>query len=168
MASPQASAHQELNRTSPYRTAIVVGLVILVIDQLTKTWAKSAFADEPPREIIGSWLRFTYGENPGAAFSIFTGSGRVIALVAIGVIAFLLYLVGRSSHGGEVVALGLILGGALGNLSDRIFRGDGFLDGAVIDWIDWWFIPTFNVADAALNVGVAVLLLATLVVARRQ
>ena len=167
MASPPASVHQHLNRTGAYPTAIVVGLVILLIDQLTKTWAKSAFGDEPPQEIIGSWLRFTYGENPGAAFSSFTGSGRIIALVAIGVIVFLLYLVGRSSHRGEVVALGLILGGALGNLSDRIFRGEGILDGAVIDWIDWWFIPTFNVADAALNVGVALLLLSTLFLARR-
>ena len=50
----------------------------------------------------------------------------------------------------------------MGNLSDRIFRGDGVLDGAVVDWIDWWFIPTFNLADAALNVGVAMLLLAVI------
>ena len=53
-------------------------------------------------------------------------------------------------------------GGALGNLSDRLFRGEGTLDGAVVDWIDWWFIPTFNIADAALNVGVALLLIAAI------
>jgi signal peptidase II len=80
------------------------------------------------------------------------------------VVGLLLYVLGRSSRRVEVFALGLILGGALGNLGDRVFRGDGFLDGAVVDWIDWWFIPTFNVADMALNIGVA-LMLVTLVLA---
>ena len=75
---------------------------------------------------------------------------------------FLLYLIARSSRRVELFSLGLILGGALGNLTDRVFRGEGVLDGAVVDWIDWWFIPTFNIADASLNVGVAILLLATL------
>jgi signal peptidase II len=67
-----------------------------------------------------------------------------------------------------LIALALVLGGALGNLTDRIFRGSGVLDGHVVDWIDWWFIPTFNIADAALNVGVAVLLLSALLVIKRD
>jgi signal peptidase II len=107
-------------------------------------------------------LQFTYAENPGAAFSSFLGSGPVIGFIAIGVTGFLLYLISRTTRRIELIALGLILGGALGNLTDRIFRGEGVLDGSVVDWIDWWFIPTFNIADAALNIGVAVLLLAAL------
>ena len=98
----------------------------------------------------------------GAAFSSFTGSGPLIGVIAFGVVVFLVYLVARTHRRIDVLALGLILGGALGNLADRVFRGEGVLDGAVVDWIDWWFIPTFNVADAALNVGVAVLLIAAL------
>ncbi len=138
-----------------------VALVLLVVDQLSKNWARDNFASSS-REVIGSWLQFTYTKNPGAAFSSFTGSGRLIAFIAIGVVFFLAYLIAKSDGLVEVVSLGLVLGGALGNLTDRIFRGEGFLDGAVVDWIDWWFIPTFNIADASLNVGVAVLLLAAL------
>jgi signal peptidase II len=86
----------------------------------------------------------------------------LIGVIAFAVVLFLIYLVARTSRRIDVLALGLILGGALGNLTDRVFRGEGVLDGAVVDWIDWWFIPTFNVADAALNVGVAALLIAAL------
>ncbi len=157
-----------LDTRASYRLAVLTSVVVLIVDQLSKNWARDTFAGEPPRQIIGDWLRFTYAENPGAAFSSFTGSGRTIGFIAIGVIIFLLYLVGKSTQRAEVLGLGLILGGALGNLTDRVFRGTGFLDGAVVDWIDWWFIPTFNVADASLNVGVAILLLAVLVGAKRH
>jgi signal peptidase II len=149
---------ERLGRESAYRLAVVTSLVVLTADQLTKNWARDTFAGGPPTEVIGTWLRFTYAQNPGAAFSSFTGSGRTIGFIAIGVTLFLLFLIGRTAHRAEVFSLGLILGGALGNLTDRIFRGSGFLDGAVVDWIDWWFIPTFNIADASLNVGVGLLL----------
>lgn len=144
-------------RDTAFRLAIAVGLGLLLVDQVSKNWARDTFQDGPV-EIIGSWLQFRYSENTGAAFSSFTGSGQIIGLIAVAVTGFLLYLISRTTRRVELVALGLILGGALGNLTDRIFRGDGVLDGAVVDWIDWWFIPTFNVADAALNVGVVVLL----------
>ncbi len=153
---------KHLDARAAYRLAIAVSLSLLLVDQLTKNWARDTYSGGPPTEIIGTWLRFTYTKNPGAAFSSFTGSGRLIGFIAIGVVLFLLYLIGKSDRRIEILALGLILGGALGNLTDRIARGDGFLDGAVVDWIDWWFIPTFNLADASLNVGVAVLLLTAL------
>ena len=161
MASPKLG----LASDAAYRVAIIAGLAILVVDQITKNWARDTLAGTAPREVIGTWLQFTYTKNPGAAFSSFGGSGRTIGLIAIGVVVFLLVLIGKSTRRAEAVGLGLILGGALGNLTDRLARGDGFLDGAVVDWIDWWFIPTFNIADAALNVGVAVLLLATVITA---
>ncbi|MDX2344295.1 MAG: signal peptidase II [Acidimicrobiia bacterium] len=152
---------KHLERTAGLRLALGVGLGLLAVDQLSKNYARDLYQDGPV-EVIGDWLRFTYAKNPGAAFSSFAGSGRVIGLIAIGVTVFILYMIARTTRRVELVALGLILGGALGNLSDRIFRGDGFLDGAVVDWIDWWFIPTFNIADAALNVGVALLLISAL------
>jgi signal peptidase II len=154
--------NKQLGRDAAFRLALAVGFAILVVDQLTKNWARDTFQSSPV-EIIGDWLRFTYARNPGAAFSSFTGAGPIVGLIAVGVIIFLFFLVSRTTRWIELVALGLILGGAMGNLGDRIFRGEGLLDGAVVDWIDWWVIPTFNVADAALNVGVAVLLLAAVV-----
>ncbi len=156
-----AGLTKHLDPRRAFRLAAVTGLVVLVIDQITKNWARDHFQDGP-YSVIGEWLQVRYAENPGAAFSSFTGSGPLIGVIAIGVVVFLVYLVARTSRLIDVVALGLILGGALGNLSDRVFRGEGVLDGAVVDWIDWWFIPTFNIADAALNVGVAALLIAAL------
>lgn len=153
--------NKQLDQKAAVRFALAVAMVLVLADQLTKNWARDTFQDGPV-SVIGSWLQFTYAENPGAAFSSFVGSGRVIGVIGIGVTGFLLYLISRTTRRVELVALGLILGGALGNLTDRIFRGEGVLDGSVVDWIDWWFIPTFNIADAALNVGVALLLLAAL------
>jgi signal peptidase II len=153
--------NKRLEARAAYRLALAVATGLLLVDQLTKNWARDTLQDGPV-SVIGSWLQFTYAENPGAAFSSFLGSGRVIGFIAIGVTGFLLYLISRTTRRIELIALGLILGGALGNLTDRIFRGEGVLDGSVVDWIDWWFIPTFNIADAALNIGVAVLLLAAL------
>jgi signal peptidase II len=154
---------EPLPTSTAHRVAMSAAAAVFVVDQLTKNWARESFAGGYT-EILGDWLRLTYTRNPGAAFSSFTDSGQIIAIVGIGVVGLLLYVLGRSSRRVEVFALGLILGGALGNLGDRVFRGDGFLDGAVVDWIDWWFIPTFNVADMALNIGVA-LMLVTLVLA---
>ena len=161
MSSPKPS----LDAGAAYRISVLAGLLTVVVDQLTKNWARDNLAGEAPLEVIGTWLQLTYTKNPGAAFSLFTGSGQTIGFIAIGVIVFLLVLMSKSTRRYESIGLGLILGGALGNLTDRIVRADGFLDGAVVDWIDWWFIPTFNIADAALNVGVAMLLLGTLFVA---
>lgn len=153
-----SSLTEHLSRKSAHRLALVTAGVVVVIDQITKNWARDHYGGDYTN-VIGTWLRFTYTKNPGAAFSRFTDSGQLIGIIGIAVVAFLVYVLGRSSRRAEVLSLGLILGGALGNLIDRVFRGQGFLDGAVVDWIDWWFIPTFNLADAALNVGVAVLLL---------
>ncbi len=161
-----ASLTYHLDSRPAFRLATVTGLIVLVADQITKNWARDHFQDGP-YSVIGDWLRVRYAENPGAAFSSFTGSGPLIGVIAFGVVIFLVYLVARTSRRIDVLALGLILGGALGNLADRVFRGEGVLDGAVVDWIDWWFIPTFNVADAALNVGVAALLVAAIFVPDR-
>jgi len=119
-----------MDRSGAYRLAFIVGGVVVLIDQLTKNWARDTFAGEPPREVLGEWLRFTYAKNPGAAFSSFTGSGQVIGVIAIGVAVFLLYLVGKSQRRVEVISLGLIFGGALGNLADRVLRGE-----------DSWTVP---------------------------
>ncbi len=134
----------------------------MALDQLTKWWAVNDLADGPVVLIPDVLqLRLTY--NTGASFSIFTNAGPILAIVAFGVVGLIIYVLGDARRRIEAVALGLVLGGAIGNLLDRLFRGSGLLDGAVVDFIDFSFFATFNVADAAINVGVALLLIAVFV-----
>jgi signal peptidase II len=91
----------------------------------------------------------------------------VIGVLAIGISAFVVWMMTTTERRTDLLALGLVLGGALGNVIDRLTRGDGFLDGRVVDFVGLWFIPNFNVADAAINVGVAILLLIAVFVERR-
>ncbi len=139
---------------NPRLVALGVGAAVVVTDQLTKWWALSAFSDGPT-SVLGDFLLFRLVRNPGAAFNSLQGSGVLIAVIAIVVVLVLVRVSGSAEHRHEAVVFGLILGGAAGNLADRIFRADGFLDGEVVDWIDLWFIPTFNVADASLTIGAA-------------
>jgi signal peptidase II len=143
--------------------AIGIVLAVVALDVLTKVWAVSALSDGPI-DLIGDTVRFDLVRNPGGAFSFLSGAGvtPLLALLAIGVTIYLVRLLGRAEDRWSVVALALILGGALGNLLDRIFRSPGFLRGEVVDFVSvgWW--PTFNVADSALSVGIVLLLLCTL------
>ena len=135
--------------------------VVLVLDQLTKAWAVNALADGPI-VLIEDFLRLHLTFNTGAAFSIFSDlakSGPLLGIVVIGVVLLILFALKDASHIGEAVGLGLVLGGALGNLTDRLFRGDEFIDGAVVDFIDFSFFATFNVADSAVTIGVVILLI---------
>jgi signal peptidase II len=138
-----------------------VAAVVVVVDQLTKWWALENLRDQTIELFWTLQLRLTF--NPGASFGLGGGFGRWIGLLALGVVAFLVWQ-GRtvSSRAGAVV-LGLILGGAMGNLVDRVFRAErGLFSGEVVDFIDlqWW--PVFNVADAALVIGGIVLVILTL------
>lgn len=136
--------------------------VVVIVDQVTKWWALQELADGPI-VLIEDFLQLRLLFNTGASFSILSNAGPVLAIVAFGVIGLIVYILGEASRRVEAVALGLVLGGAVGNLLDRVFRGDGLLDGAVVDFIDFSFFATFNVADAAINVGVVLLLIATFV-----
>jgi signal peptidase II len=145
------------------RTPLAIAAVVVVLDQLTKHWALNALADGHVIDLVGS-LRFNLAFNRGMAFSQAEGLGPVIGVVALVVVVVLLVSVGRSTSRWYPLAVGLIIGGALGNITDRLFRGDGWLRGGVVDFIDvqWW--PIFNVADMAVTIG-GVLLLLTSVLA---
>ena len=143
---------------------MVAGVVVL-IDQLTKWWALNAL-DEGPIVIIEDFYQFRLTFNTGASFSMLTGAGPLIAIVVFGVIGLIIFVLGDASRRIEAVSLGLVLGGAIGNLIDRLFRGSGLLDGAVVDFIDFSFFATFNVADAAVTIGVMLLLVSTFVFRR--
>lgn len=129
--------------------AIVVGVVAL--DLVTKTWAVAALADGPV--VLFDDVGFALARNTGGAFSLFQGFTPLLAIVA-GFVAFLLVrAVRRTGDLLLVVALSLVLGGALGNLIDRVFRSPGVLRGAVVDFVHVGSFPTFNVADASITVG---------------
>jgi signal peptidase II len=140
----------------------LIGAIVVIADQLTKWWALETFADGPT-SIIGDFLTLKLVRNSGAAFNSLQGSGVLIAVIAIAVVLVLVRVSGTAEHRHEAWIFGLILGGAAGNLADRIFRADGFLDGAVVDWIDLWFIPTFNVADASLTFGATLAVLVSFI-----
>jgi len=140
------------------RLAVAVAAAAILVDQATKVWAVAAL-DDGPIQIFGDVLRLRLTRNSGAAFSSLQGLGPLIGVAVVGVVGLIFVMLHHVPRRFEVVGLGLVLGGAIGNLLDRIFRGEGFLDGAVVDFIDPSFFPTFNGADSAITIGVAVLLL---------
>ncbi len=141
-----------------YSAALGIALAVVVADLLTKRYASIHFADSPI-EVIPGFLTFTFTENPGAAFSLFQNAGPFMGVAAVVVSIFVLWSIRTERPLIEVAALGLVLGGANGNLMDRVFRGEGFLDGKVIDWISMWWIPTFNISDASVTIAVGLLLI---------
>lgn len=141
-----------------YTFAVGVGALVVIVDLLTKRNAATNFSDGVV-EVLPGFLSFTFHENPGAAFSLFQNAGVFLGAAAIGIIIFVLIALRIPRPPMETLAFGFILGGALGNLADRLFRGDGLLDGHVIDWVNLSVIPTFNVADAAVTFAVGLLLI---------
>ena len=135
----------------------MVAVATVVLDQLTKIWAVADLSDGPI-SVIGDFLQFKLTRNPGAAFSSFQDGGPVLGLVAVVMTIVILFALSSTERRSEAILLGAVMGGALGNFVDRVFRGEGFLDGAVIDFIAFSFWPTFNVADSAITVGVVALL----------
>jgi signal peptidase II len=149
---------EELNRR--YGLALSIAIFVVAIDLLTKRIAAVSFVDERVT-VIPHALWFTYYENPGAAFSIFTDAGPVFGVAAI-IAAIVILIALRSPRPRiEVIAFGMVLGGAVGNLIDRIARGEGFLDGHVIDWIQFPNFPVFNIADSSITLAVVVLFIAS-------
>ncbi|MEI7548365.1 MAG: signal peptidase II, partial [Actinomycetota bacterium] len=129
-----------------------IAALVVLIDQLTKAWAVDSLADGRPRHVVWT-LQWNLSFNSGMAFSTGQGVGPVIGLLAIVVVVFIAVSVRRSGSRTVLIAAGFVVGGALGNLVDRLFRGHGWLHGSVIDFIDLQWFPIFNVADIGVNVG---------------
>ena len=137
---------------------LLVAAGILLLDQLTKAWALTALADGPI-DLIGS-IRLNLTYNRAGAFGLGGALVPFLAVAALGLVVALAASGTTTRRPALALAVGLVLGGALGNLADRVFRGDGLLDGAVIDFVDLRVWPVFNVADAAITCGCILLLLA--------
>ena len=138
-----------------------IAATVVVLDQLTKAWLTSFLAPGELVSIIGDYVRLVHGQNNGALFGLFKDSALLFGIVSVGVIAL---IVGYHARAGRSVylsiTLGLLLGGAIGNLIDR------FRLGYVVDFVDAglgttrWY--TFNVADAAISVAILLLLAASI------
>lgn len=150
-------------RPAPHDLAgpIAIAAIVLVVDQITKAWAQHALADGHTVHLVGS-LRLNLIYNSGMAFSRGRGLGPVIGVLALVLIVVMLASLRREGSRAARVALGLVIGGAAGNIVDRLVRGGGFLRGRVIDFLDAQFWPVFNVADIAVSVGGVVLALGAL------
>lgn len=147
------------------RVAIAV-VAIATLDQLTKSLAVAHLRRGEPVEVIGTLVRFDLTSNSGGSFSMLQGSTPLLAIGALAASIYLVHLVRTTDDRLTVVALGLLLAGALGNLSDRIFRAPGVLRGEVVDFIRIPRWPTFNVADMAVTFGGVLLAFRVLTSAR--
>ena len=136
----------------------LVGTAVVAVDLATKAIAGNVWSSDP-LVAIPSVLTFTFVENFGASFDLFEGAGTFLAIAALVAIGIVFTAARTPRPLAELVAFGLIGGGAAGNLVDRIARGPGWFDGGVIDWIQFPNFPVFNLADTAVNVGVGLLLL---------
>jgi signal peptidase II len=134
------------------------GALVYALDRVTKTLAEDHLAGRPPVVVIPKVVQLRYAENSGGAFSLFPDHPWVFFTATVVVCAVILVTSWRLTSALSAVALGLVLGGALGNLTDRIIRGPG-VSGRVIDFIDFHVWPVFNVADSCIVIGALLLVL---------
>ena len=144
-----------------------IAALVLVADVLTKIAAVARLEGREPVELLGGAVYLVLVRNPGAAFSLATGYTWVLSLVAVAVVVVIARIARRLRSTGWAVALGLVLGGALGNLADRVFRAPGPLRGHVVDVVslfapDGSVWPVFNLADSSIVSGGVLLVLLAL------
>ncbi len=140
-----------------------VALVAYGLDQATKYLITTTLRLNEVVPVLGEVLQLHYVTNPGAAFSLATGFTWVLSIVALGVIVFIVWFAPRIRSLAWATMFGLVLGGAFGNVTDRLFRPPGFGVGHVVDFIQVWGFPAiFNVADIAVVSAMGLFLLLSL------
>ncbi|HZA11420.1 signal peptidase II [Mycobacterium sp.] len=159
-AEPATADKDEADARPPKRRVrllLTVAAVVLALDIVTKVLAVHLLAPGQPVSIIGDAVTWTLVRNSGAAFSMATGYTWVLTLIATAVVIGIFWMGRRLVSPWWAIGLGMILGGAMGNLVDRFFRSPGPLRGHVVDFlsIGWW--PVFNVADPSVVGGAALL-----------
>ena len=131
-----------------------VAAFVLAADAITKALVVMHLRPDEPVHVLGDVLMLDLLRNPGAAFSVGTGDTIVFTAIAVGVVIYIARTARNLRSVGWAITLGLLLGGAIGNLADRIFRAPGLFRGNVVDWIEltrYW--PVFNIADSAIVCG---------------
>lgn len=148
---------------SLYVALLITATVVVVVDQITKSLALEKLADGPIDVIEGVvTLRLTY--NPGGAFGVLQGVPNFFLIATVVIAIFILYWARTVQSTAWAIPLGLVLGGGLGNLFDRVLRDT---DGRVVDFVDLQVWPVFNVADSAITIGVLALLVMSFLAERR-
>lgn len=165
--SPGPSADDPTDTTRPgssryVLTLLAVAATVLVIDRVTKVWAVDALGDGEVIVLFDPWMQLRLVYNPGAAFGFAGGYTVVITIIAFGVAFAILRLSRRLRSVWWAIALGGILGGALGNLIDRMTQPPGIFRGYVIDFVEWPGFPVWNLADAAIVGSVALVFVLSL------
>lgn len=148
------------------QTPKLIIAAVVVADQASKNWALNSLSDGRTIDLVWT-LRFNLVFNSGMAFSQGQGLGRLIGLLAIGVAVWLWFSLRKATSRLSVIGTSMLIGGALGNVVDRMFRGEKWLAGAVVDFIDLQWFPVFNVADSAVTVGAAMLIFASVATSRK-
>jgi signal peptidase II len=153
-----------LTRPSQYAAAAaLIGLAVCATDAASKALVVAHLSAHRPVPVLGGLITLDMVRNPGAAFGFGRSYTAIYALVAAGALVAILRVSRRLRSWAWTIALGLLLGGAAGNLLDRVFRSPGLLRGFVVDWIKLpYFAWSFNIADASIVIGVALLVLATI------
>src|SRR5580693_2950510 len=159
-AQPRSAAPQPRRRRRPSQPrrartlAVMLGVAAVVVtaDAVSKALVLRDLPGRLPVRLLGGLLTLRLTVNPGAAFGVGTSYTAIIALIACGVIVYVIRMAARLRSLSWTIGLGLLLGGAAGNLGDRLFRAPGPLRGSVVDWLNLPHFPwTFNVADAAIT-----------------
>jgi signal peptidase II len=144
-----------MNPSRLYARLLAAAAGVIAIDQLTKQWAMAGLADGPV-DIIDGVLSLTLTYNSGGAFGLLQGLPGFFLIATVAVVGVIMIWAHRLDDARLIVPLGMVLGGGLGNLLDRLFRDPG---GRVVDFIDLHVWPVFNLADSSIVVGVVVILL---------
>jgi signal peptidase II len=159
-ASDAGGAGREASGRPVWSTFLAVAAAVVVADQLAKAWLTSFLAPGESVDVVGDVIRLVHGQNAGGLFGVFQGQALPFALISVVVVGLIVLFHARSGRNPYLsITLGLLLGGALGNLADRIRLG------YVVDFVDAglgttrWY--TFNVADAAISVAILLLLAAS-------
>jgi signal peptidase II len=130
-----------------------IAITVILLDQAAKITAVDALTPGLPVPVVDGVIRFTLTRNAGAAFSMATGTTWLFTMIAVVVVVVILRTVRRLGSWWWAAALGLLLGGAVGNLLDRLFRAPGFGRGHVVDFIQFPHFPVFNIADSSIVVS---------------
>jgi signal peptidase II len=144
-----------------WRTLFSVAWFVWILDLATKLWAVSTLSHRSDIKVIGSFFKLTLVRNSGAAFSLAEGATIFLSIFGILFVCAILYFSPQITSKGWAVVLGLVMGGILGNLVDRIFREPGVLRGHVIDWMQLPNWPIFNIADSAIVIAALIAMVLT-------
>lgn len=146
--SPAAPGHRR-------RVLVLIGVAAFayLLDLLSKIWVVNSLEHHDPIDVLGHWLRLEATRNAGAAFGLGQGMTIVFTVIAVGVVAVIARLARRLYSVPWAIALGLLLGGAFGNLTDRVFRAPGGFQGRVVDFVAPAHFAVFNLADSAICCG---------------